>query len=107
RVRIGERVRVAAGVGDLELIPQRQLGALQDALEHAVAAVDALQLDVGGLDHDALGVGTEGADDDAVLRRVGAQVGVRISQIHPNGSSSSRWMPATGMRTQSGRLLSS
>ena len=106
RVRVGERVGVAGRVGDLELVAHRQLRVLDDALEQAVA-VDLLELHARGLHDDALGVGAVGADDHPALGRVGAEVAVGIGGVHAMGSSSSRRMPATGMRTQSGRLLSS
>ena len=71
---------------------------------------------------DALGVGAEGAQDDAVVVGVGAEQRVRVAEVagdepldvlghgvlaHATGSSSRRAIPATGIATQSGRLSSS
>ena len=69
-----------------------------------------------GVHGHGVGARAERADDDAVAVRMGAEQAVRIAELagdqlvggaHAIGSSSSRAIPATGMRTQSGRLLSS
>ena len=74
-----------------------------------------------GARSDRLGRGPERADDHAAVRRVRAEEGVRVAvcdgrrsqsvsgeRSHASlGSSSSRRIPATGIATQSGRLLSS
>jgi hypothetical protein len=105
-------------VADLEPVAKRELGAVELALEQA-RRVRALELDrlLFALDAnlDALRLGPEGADDDAAVLRMRPEQAVRIRQPSLDElidgaqmpSSSSRWMPATGIRTQSGRLSSS
>ncbi len=90
--------------------------------------MDLLELDRlprAGAGDDRLGARPVGADDGAVLARVGAEQGVRVvvlavdeafdvalqlrvdGGLHATSTSSSRVIPATGISTQSGRLLSS
>ena len=108
-------VRCPVGVGDLELVAQRQRRARDDALEQPGAGglVRARRL-AAGSHGDALGVGPEGAHDHAAVRRVRAEhacgscvVAREAFESLSRRSSSRRAIPATGIRTQSGRLLSS
>jgi hypothetical protein len=121
RVRVAQREGPALLVADLELVAQRELRVGDRSLEDA-ARVAQPELDrrgaLGPGDH--LGrVGAEGADHHAAVLRVSAEEAVRLGEVavddrldvgvdaHGRGSSSRRAIPATGMRTQSGRLLSS
>src|SRR6185503_17759955 len=121
RVRVAQRERAALLVGDLELVAQRQLRAGDRALEHA-ARMAQLELDglaAVGARRDPARVRAVRADDDAAVVRVRPEQPVRLREVamddrldvgvntHGSGSSSNRAIPATGMRTQSGRLLSS
>ena len=70
-----------------------------------------LQLDPLRLDDDALRLRPQRANDDAAVGgRVRAEEGVRVVRretAQTVTSSSRRWIPATGIGTQSGRLSSS
>ena len=120
RVRVAQRVG-AVRVAHLEQVAQRQLPAGQLAREQP-GVVDALEDEVGAaldLRRDAVGVRTEGADDHTAVHRVRAEDAVRLREVplaecddvvgqrHVSGSWSRRAMPATGIGTQSGLLLSS
>jgi hypothetical protein len=122
RVRVVQRVARAVGVVDLELVAERQLRARDLALEQAggVPAVELDPLVAVSTDDDALGRRPEGAHDHAAVGRVCPEEAVWVAQPqrqegvdvlldggHWTGSSSRRAMPATGMCTQFGRLLSS
>jgi hypothetical protein len=69
------------------------------------------ELDAVGTDDDRLGPRAQRADDDAAVGRMRAEVPVRVVALVGDGQTStsarSRWMPATGIATQSGRLSSS
>ena len=83
RVRVAQRECPALGVGDLELVAQRQLRAGDRALEHA-ARVAQLELDRRAAlraRDDRRGVRAERADDDAAVRRVGAEQAVRLGEV--------------------------
>ncbi len=121
-----ERVGVAQGVravrvAHLQEVAHRQLPAGHLALEQP-RVVDALEDEVGpalDLRRDAVGVGAEGADHHPAVHRVRAEDAVRLREVaveecddvvgqrHVSGSWSRRAMPATGIGTQSGLLLSS
>ncbi len=121
-VRIVEGERVAPRIGDLELVGQRQGGVLDDALEQP-GRMDERELDPERLDDDRLGHRAQRADDDAAAALgalVGAQQRVRVvvlardEPVDVGGDahvvtslSKRRAIPATGIGTQSGRLLSS
>ena len=112
RVGVADGERVAVGIGDLELVAQRQLDAVDLALEHA-GRMGALERDhaatVDAQQH-ARRLGAPGADHDAAVARMGAEDGDDLLEgraAHATSDSSRRRIPATGMRTQSGRLLSS
>ena len=110
RVRVPQRERVPVRVADLELVAERQLGALDDALEEPVACGQELDRRAFLRPHDhARRLGPVGADDHAAVPEMRAEVGVRVVQLERahSGASSSRRIPATGIPTQSGRLLSS
>ncbi len=121
RVRVAHRERPALAVLDVELVAQRQSRARHRALEDA-AGVAQLELDrvaALGSGDDLGGVGPVGADHHAAVLGMRAEQPVRLGEVavddgldvclhtHGNGSSSRRAIPATGIRTQSGRLLSS
>jgi hypothetical protein len=119
-VGVAHRVALARRVLHLELVAQRQGRTLDLALEEpgrvALGQLDRLA---------ALGAGqdlgrrrAEGAHDHAAVVGVRPEQAVWIGQVTMDdgldvgldghsGSSSRRTMPATGMLTQSGRLLSS
>jgi hypothetical protein len=105
-----ERPAGVRPVVDLELVDERQLRLRHHALEQPVG-VGRLELGnrlVLHVDRHRLGRRPDRADDDtAVVGQVGAAEGVRVRAHDPPFDSSSRTMPATGMATQSGRLLSS
>jgi hypothetical protein len=109
RVRIALRERVPVRVRDLELVAKRQVDPFHDALEEPVARRQ--QLDRRALlrvDDDPRRLGPVRPDDDAPVPEVGAEVRVRVVELQAqSGVSSSRRIPATGIPTQSGRLLSS
>ena len=118
QVELADRRREAVGildpvaaalVLDLELVLQRQLGALDHALEQPPrVGRRELRRPLAAHEHaDALRRRAHGADDDAIVGQVGATEGVRIRAHDPPFVSSRRTMPATGMATQSGRLFSS
>jgi hypothetical protein len=119
-VGVVQRVALPRAVLDLELVAQRQRGAGHLALEQA-GRMALGQLDrraaLRPRDH-ARRRRPERAHDHAAVLRVGAEQPVRVGQVAADdgldvgfdahsGSSSRRAMPATGMPTQSGRLLSS
>ena len=111
RVRVADGEPAAVRVLDLELVLERQARLRQQRLPQT-GGVLQLRLDAGRLDAHRLGVGPVRADDDAVLRLVGAENPMRIgSEIYGHNASAacciSRSMPATGIPTQSGRLSSS
>jgi hypothetical protein len=115
-VRVGRREGVAVREVDLELVVQRQLDPLQLALEHP-AGVDAPQLDARRLHDHRLRARVQRAHDDAAADRMRAEQRMRVVMVARDepvdlrhgvtSTSSRRAMPATGMATQSGRLLSS
>jgi hypothetical protein len=116
-VRVLDDEGRALRVADLEPVAERQLGAVELAFEQA-RGVRSLELDgLGAFDAylDAFRLGPEGANHDAAVLRVGAEQAVRVGEATLDelvdgahaSSSSRRWIPATGMRTQSGRLSSS
>jgi hypothetical protein len=108
-VRVADGEDVAVRVGDLQLVAERQVGVLEKALEEAGLG-SLLELDglaARGLDDDLRRVGPERTDDDAAVLRVRAERRVRVVQLDQMSASRMRTMPATGMPTQSGRLLSS
>ena len=121
RVRIVERELAAGAVIDLELVFQRQLCALDLALEDP-RGMDLRELHglaLARLHRDGLRGGTQRADDDAVVAvGVGAEDRVRFGVLalgervelgfgDGHSDSRSRAMPATGIGSQSGRLSSS
>ena len=71
RVRVAQRERAAVGVGDLELVAQRQLRARDRALEHAagMARSSSTGSPPVGPRGDRARVRAERADDDAAVRR--------------------------------------
>ncbi len=129
-VGIVDRELAGVAVVDLELVAQRQLGVLDDALEHA-AGMDLLQLGArlavdqhghraGGRaqrahDHAAArtdarrarhaGWDARGGRARRALRSRRSSYGKCPSRVH--ALSSRRAMPATGIEIQSGRLSSS
>ncbi len=112
--------RIAARVRDLELVLKRQRRVLDRALEEP-GRMHHRELDARGLDDDRLGHRAQRPHDDAAVgRRVRAEqrMGVVVlpadepvdvgRDTHEMTSLCSiRAMPATGIDTQSGRLLSS
>ena len=117
RVGVVDHERGAFRVADLEPVAERELDALELALEET-GRVRLHQLDrVRALDTHAhaLGLRAERAHHDPAVLRVGPEQAVRVGQpaldelvdsAHASASSSLT-IPATGMRTQSGRLSSS
>ena len=83
RVRVVDRERAGGAVVDLEAVVQGQLGAFDDALEDA-AGVDRLELDGAAVVkrcRDRGRRGTQRADRDASVLRVGAEHGVGVSVL--------------------------
>jgi hypothetical protein len=109
RIRVALRERVPVRVRDLELVAERQVGPFQDALEEPVARGQELdRRAVLRVDDDPRRFGTVRPDDDAPVPVMGAEVGVWVVQRQAqSGVSSNLRIPATGIPTQSGRLLSS
>src|SRR5204862_503766 len=110
RVWVAHRERVAIGISDLQLVAQRHLCALDDALEEPVAG--RLELDRRPLlrpRDDAVGGRPVGAYDDVPVLLMRTQyVGIDGGHAASSESSSSRrQIPATGIDAQSGRLSSS
>jgi hypothetical protein len=117
RIRVPQREDVAVGVVDLELVVERDLRAGHDALEDT-ARVHLLQRHVLVARvhlHGPRGR-SQRAHHDAAVVLVGAQHRVRIAVLalddpvqvegsRDHSASRSRMMLATGMPTQSGRLL--
>jgi hypothetical protein len=116
RVRVAEDVRVAGRVADLELVVERQLRSLHHPLEDPVAVL-LVELDAHRQDADRLRVRAVGPHDHAASRRMGAEVRVRVGELVRRGrrprhvvtgsSSRMRRIPATGIGSQSGLMLSS
>ncbi len=109
RVRIAQRERVAVRILDLDLVLERQLRLREHRLPEA-GGILQLRLDGARLHAHRPRLGAERAHDDAAVRLVRAENGVRVGAELDHavvGSSMSRWMPRTGMPTQSGRLSSS
>jgi hypothetical protein len=119
-----EAVGVAHGEGavgavvDLELVVERQRRVGDDALEEPGGVHPLERRGLAAHDDvDGLRVGPERAHEHpAGIGGMGAEVPVGVGEaaveqagelVHESGSSSRRAMPATGMATQSGRLLSS
>ena len=109
RVRIPQRVRAPVRVRDLELVAKRQVGPFQNSFEQPVACGEELDRRAFlRADDDPRRLGPVRADDDAAVPVVRTEVGVRVVQLQAHsGASRSRRTPATGIPTQSGRLLSS
>ena len=108
-VGVVDAVRRAVAVVDLELVVERQLRARHEALEQPIRVGglelgDRLALHIDG---DLARGRPDGADHDASLSGMGAPERVRVRGHVPPFDSSRRTMPAVGMATQSGRLLSS
>ena len=85
-VRVLDRHRPGLAVVDLEVVRERQLGALDDAFEDP-AGVDRLQIDgIAGCGHDldGRGAGAERPDDDAGLGGMGAEDVVRAGMLAPD-----------------------
>ena len=116
-IRVVQDQGRALRVADFEPVLERQFGPFELALEQpgGMRADELDGLEALGPDADALGLGAERADDDAPVLRVRAEQAVRVGEppldelVDGTHSvvSSSRAIPATGMRTQSGRLSSS
>ncbi len=81
RVRVAQGERVAVGIGDLELVVERKIGAVDGGLEDP-RCVDLLGLDhlAAGSHEHALGGRAERAHDDSAVAAVGTQHGVRVRE---------------------------
>ena len=80
RVRIADRDGLSLGVGDLELVPERQRRAGHASREDSrgVNAPQAHRLPAAGQDRDAIGSRPVRPHDDAAPRGVGAEQPVRV-----------------------------
>src|SRR5262249_37329114 len=101
----------AVGVLDLELVVEREARLREERFPQPRGILE-LRLDPGRLDADADRLGPVRANDDAVVRLVGAEHAVRIrteldAHSTPALVCSRRSIPVTGTLIHSGRLSSS